>query len=219
MASKETQYIIVPASGLVVADSDPQQGQFFESLSQTFSSKSQMHSFTTESGLRQVKVLDSIGEKKAKLIECLPDDLPALRASHPSVRILPVVYYQPAVVHYRVAVQVKSLRAKSLKAVSAKAMMKGAKGVASNASAMLSVSSPTITITVVSSTDGKPVANAMVSAFTDFASKTGAGGTTNSNGQVALALGSASKKIERLYVYPPSASWRFSRRTSLSRPV
>jgi hypothetical protein len=41
-----------------------------------------------------VKVVDSIGENKAKLLECEPGDLAALRASHPSVRILPVVYFQ-----------------------------------------------------------------------------------------------------------------------------
>jgi hypothetical protein len=35
-------------------------------------------------------VIDSIGENKPKLIECLPEQLPVLRASYPAMRILPV---------------------------------------------------------------------------------------------------------------------------------
>jgi hypothetical protein len=64
MASKKTQYIVIPANGLQAAENDPQQSQFFDSLYQTFTSKSQVHSRTTQTGLLPVKVLDSIGEKK-----------------------------------------------------------------------------------------------------------------------------------------------------------
>jgi subtilisin family serine protease len=134
-----------------------------------------------------VKVVDSIGGDKAKLIECEPDDLAALRASHPSVRILPLVYFQPAVMRYQVA---------------AKAGV-----AASSARAKAAIKASAITISIVSSTDGKAVANAKVVAFTDFASLAGAEGTTNARGQVALALGGSSKKIERLYVYPVSRFW------------
>lgn len=96
MPSKKTQYIVVPASGLIAAEDNPQQIQFFQSLQQTFASPKKVHRMSTHTGLLPVKVIDSIGENKAKLIECGPEDLPALRASHPSVRILPVVYYQRA---------------------------------------------------------------------------------------------------------------------------
>lgn len=47
----------------------------------------------------------------------------------------------------------------------------------------------------------------MVVAFTDFAVRTGAQGTTNARGQVTLTLGAANKKIERLYVYPSASFW------------
>jgi subtilisin family serine protease len=187
MPSKKTRYIVVPSSGLEASEANPQQLDFFQALQQTFSSSNKVHRLSTHTGMLPVKVVDSIGENKAKLIECEPEDLAALRASHPSVRILPVVYYQPAVMRYTVAIK---------------------SGVsASGAKAKASTQSSAITITIVSSTDGKAVAKATVVAFTDFASKAGAQGTTNARGQVALALGGSSKKIERLYVYPLSSFW------------
>jgi subtilisin family serine protease len=187
MPSKKTQYVVVPAGGLIAAEDNPQQIQFFQSLQQTFASSNKVHRMSTHTGMLPVKVVDSIGENKAKLIECRPEDLPALRASHPSVRILPVVYFQPAVMRYQIGTQ--------FGAVAARAKMKGA------------AKPSAITVTIVSAHDGKPVAKAMVVAFTDFASKAGAQGTTNARGQVTLALGGSSKKIERLYVYPASSFW------------
>jgi subtilisin family serine protease len=187
MPSKKTQYIVVPAAGLQASEENPQQLGFFQALQQTYSSSNKVHRLSTDTGMLPVKVVDSIGENKAKLIECQPEDLAALRASHPSVRILPVVYFQPAVMRYEVAAKA------GVTAASAKTKA------APKASA--------ITITIVSEKDGKPVAKAMVVAFTDFAAKAGAQGTTNARGQVALALGGSSKKIERLYIYPVSSFW------------
>jgi len=187
MPSKKTQYIVVPASGLVAAEDNPQQMQFFQSLHQTFSSRTKVHRMSTHTGLLPVKVLDSIGENKAKLIECHPEDLPALRGSHPSVRILPVVYYQRAVIGHQVEARPRAAAVR----VAAKAAAKPS----------------AISITILASDTGKPVAGATVDAFTDFASQAGAHGTTNARGQVALALGGSSKKIERLYVSPLSGYW------------
>jgi len=59
----------------------------------------------------------------------------------------------------------------------------------------------------VSKTGAKPVANAFVVAFVDFKTKTGAQGVTDSDGKVSLALGAASLKLARLYVYPLDAHW------------
>jgi hypothetical protein len=187
MASNKTQYILVPSVGLVVPEINAQQLRFLQSLHQIASSSNRVHSMSTQEGTLSIRVVDSIGENKAKLIECAPEDLPALRASHPSVRILPVVYYRRAVMRYEVSTRfgVPALTAK-------------AKIVAKTA---------TIAVTITSSTGDKPVANAMVVAFTDFASRTGAQGTTNAQGQVSLALGGGGKKIERLYVYPAFGYW------------
>jgi subtilisin len=187
MASKKTQYILVPSVGLAASEANPKQLHFFQALHQSASSASKLHSTATEIGSVSIRVVDSIGEKKAKLVECAPADLPAFRASHPSVRVLPVVYYRRAVMRHDLgpALKVSAVRAKG-KAAAKKAA---------------------ITITITSSKDAKPVANAMVVAFTDFANRTGAQGTTNAQGQVALALGGSSKKIQRLYIYPASGFW------------
>jgi len=187
MASKKTQYVVVPSGGLVAAESNPAQMLFFQALQQTFSSPSKVHSLSTNIGMLPIKVVDSIGENKAKLIECTPDDLPALRASHPSVRILPLVYFQRAVHRYQVHAP---FAARSTRAQAKAAAKPGA-----------------ITLAIISAKDGKPVPNAMVVAFTDFASRAGAQGKTNSKGQVALTLGGSNKKIERLYIYPALSYW------------
>jgi subtilisin len=62
------------------------------------------------------------------------------------------------------------------------------------------------TVTVTEKGTNKPVRGATVVAFTDFANKVGAQGTSAANGTVKLALGKA-KKIERLYVYGPIGFW------------
>lgn len=186
MPSQRTQYVVVPSSGLVATEDNPPQKLFFQSLQQTFSSSNRVHRLSTQIGMLPIKVVDSIGENKAKLIECSPEDLPALRASHPSVRILPLVYFQRAVHRYRIHAPVAALGARARQKVVAKRSA--------------------ITITVLSAGNGKAVPNATVVAFTDFAGRAGAQGKTDARGQVALALGS-SKKIQRLYVYPALSYW------------
>jgi subtilisin len=111
---------------------------------------------------------------------------------------MPLVYYQRAVVRYKVLA--------TPKAASSRAGVKKAAGTTRRAAKAV-VAAGAITLTVTSAKDGKPVANAMVVAFTDFASRVGAQGTTNAHGKVALALGAATKKTERVYVYPKSGYW------------
>lgn len=186
MAAKTTQYVIVPAAGLVASSINPKQLAFFQSLHQTALSANPVHDLATHSGEIRFRVLDSIGENKAKLVECASEDLPALRGAHPSLRILPMVYFERAVVRHQLGNQSSGVfRANSTTAANQTAM----------------------TVTVISSTDNKPVANAMVVAFTDFTTKAGAQGTTNTKGQVSLSLGGSSKKIERLYIYPTLGYW------------
>ena len=200
MPSKKTQYVIIPSEGFVASENNPQEMLFFQALHETSSSPTQMRSMSTHSGLLPVKVIDSIGEDKAKLIECQPEDLAALRASYPSVQILPVVYFQRAVMRHQVVTKVKTIAARA-------ASKAAAKPTTARAAVKAAATPSGITISIVSAADGKPVAKAMVVAFTDFANKAGAQGTTNAQGQVALALGSSTKKIERLYVYPASGFW------------
>ena len=127
-----------------------------------------------------LRVIDSIHEDGIKLIEGTPAAVLALRAEQPGLRVVPLVLYRPALAP-RPTVAVKPKAAAGTKLV----------------------------VRVVSKTGGSPVAGALVVAFTDFAARAGAQGTTSKNGEVGLALGGSSKKLERLYIYPERGFWSF----------
>ncbi len=129
-----------------------------------------------------LRVVDSIGRDGAKLVELSPQDALAVRALRPDLRLVPVVYYTPAVApveHIEEAVTTAR---------------RGAAG-------------DSITVQVVSKKGAAPVANAFVVAFVDYKARTGAQGVTDSDGNVTLALGASSIKLQRLYVYPLDAHW------------
>ena len=198
MPAKKMQYVMLPSEGTEVEPANAHQAKFFRALHTVGSTTSRSHSLPTDAGKVNIKVLDSIGEDKAKLVEISPDELAAFRSVHPAVRMMPLVYYKPAVQRYEVEVPVAVKRSQSAaKKVSAKPGKKAA-GAAAAAG---------ITVTVTSAADGSVVAGAMVVAFTDFEKKVGAQGTTDAKGQVTLALGAASKSIERLYIYPLLGFW------------
>lgn len=199
MATKKTRYVLLPSEGMEVSTANEHQMQLFQDLHNASSSAGKRHMLSTATGTMAINVIDSIGENKAKLIEVSPDDLPAFRGTHPSVRVMPLVYYQRAVVRRRVLA--------APKAATARAGAKKSAGKKTGKAAKAAVAAGGITVTVISAKDGKTVAGAMVVAFTDFVGRAGAQGTTNTKGQVALALGSATKKVERVYVYPKSGYW------------
>ena len=128
-----------------------------------------------------MKVLDSIHEDGAKLIEISPESVADLQAEQPGIRIVPEVFYYPA----------RAPRAKV--AIAPKV-----------AAARATVS---IDLTIVSDPSGSPIAGAKVVAFTDFASKSGLEGVSDAKGRVSLAFGKASVRLERLYVYSESGFW------------
>jgi subtilisin family serine protease len=127
-----------------------------------------------------IRVLDSVFENGAKLVEMSPEDMKALQANQPGMRIAPVVWYRPAVAPRPQVLARPKAAGKAALAIQAK---------------------------VVSKKDGQPIAGATVVAFTDFANRVGASGVTKQNGTVSLALGGSSKKLERLYVYPEQGFW------------
>jgi subtilisin len=139
-------------------------------------------------GIR-LRVLDSIHEDGAKLVELSPDSALAIRAHQPGLRLVPVVYYRPAVApRFTVRLGPRSAAKPTVK----------------------------IKLEVVSRKDGGPIAGAQVVAFTDFANLIGAQGTTNSKGQVNLSLGAMTKKVARLYVYPPEKGFWGALRRNLT---
>src|SRR5205807_1462640 len=83
-----------------------------------------------------------------------------LQASAPGLRIVPIVYYRPALARREIEGKVKAA-ASAVKA----------------------------SVTLTSAGDGKPVQGAMVVAFTDFQNRAGGQGVTNAQGVVKLAGG------------------------------
>ena len=129
-----------------------------------------------------MKVVDSIREDGAKLVEATAEDLQKLRAAQPGLIVVPERFFDLAVSIYRVE---QSARAAT-----------GAVGALR-----------TLTVEIVSRASGKPVVGANVVGFTDFAARAGAQGTTSSKGTVSLKFPASVKKLERLYVYPEGMLW------------
>jgi len=139
-------------------------------------------SVRTETSMSAVKVrvLDSVRPDGPKLVELPSDTVSAFRALQPGLRLVPVVYYYPALEpHVRIREGVRRTKTKQARK---------------------------LTLRVLSSPDGTAVAGAFVVAFTDFEEGLGAQGTTNRRGEVGLELGGATR-LERLYVYPAKGFW------------
>jgi subtilisin len=190
MASKNDvqQYVLLPIRGLRAQGrtASAETRNFLMDANSQFLAASMKKSAVSGRGFSLVstvtpgvkmRVLDSISEDGAKLVELSSKQTLALRENQPGLKLVPVVYYYPQV-------QRRKIESKFAAAPTTK-----------------------LRLTVVSKTDGKPVAGASVVAFTDFANRIGAGGTTNNKGIVDLALGGMSKKLERIYIYPLRNFW------------
>ena len=149
--SKAEQYILMPVRGLSVRGptGSSKLANFFTSLSVGPKLASVGASRAPKVNLR---ILDSIHENGAKLVEATAESVAALRAQQPGMRLVPVVYYREA----------RAPRP---------AVATGPKLAAGGASLKVEV-------VVTSRGGGSPVADANVVAFTDFANRVGAGGKT-----------------------------------------
>ncbi len=176
------RFILLPARGVQAGEtSNPETASFLRSLHAVTAATADRPAVKAVKTGLHLRVLDSVRENGAKLVELSPQETVALKAEQPGVRIVPVVYYYPA-------------RAPRHTVVSrAKTTARGA-GVK-------------IMLKVVSRKDGTAIAGANVVAFTDFRNGVGAGGSTNKKGQVSLSLGASSRKIERLYIYAEKSFW------------
>jgi subtilisin len=127
-----------------------------------------------------VKVLDSVHDDGAKLVEMRAEDVMKLRSAQPGVRVVPEVFFRPA----------RAPRPQ-VHPVAATAARK----------------TVTVTVRVVSRTDGKPVARAEVIAFTDYDAREGGAGRTDAAGKARLRVRATARKIERLFVFPALGFW------------
>jgi subtilisin len=132
-----------------------------------------------------VRVLDSVHEDGAQLVQMSPADVLALRTAQPGLRVVPIVHYRPA--------------------RSPRPSIRGAAMVARGARRPAATTN--VVVRVVSQGDGKPVAGAEVYALTDYDAGEGADGLTKADGTVRLRLRASARTIERLYVYPVRGLW------------
>jgi subtilisin len=173
------QYVLLPPRGLRAGrTASPEARAFLQSAGEA----GEARSLTIDDRQVPMRVVDSLGPDGAKLLELTPASALAIRALRPDLRLVPVVYYTPAVV---APVEIREPAVAGRRAAAAS----------------------DITLKVVSKTGAAPVADAFVVAFVDFKAGTGAQGITGADGTVTLALGAASVKLDRLYVYPLDANW------------
>ena len=175
MAPESTvqQFILLPPRGLHASGttSGRAQASFFRATANALNSDAPYTFDTAERGHIQMRVLDSIHEDGAKLVELSPDDAFALRAHQPGLRLVPIVYYHTAVVP---------------------------KFTVAPSAARTAVTATQTKLKITSKEDDTPISKADVVAFTNFAKREGAGGTTDDNGEVSLSFQTANKKVQRL---------------------
>jgi subtilisin family serine protease len=179
------QFVLLPAQGMQVFSStspNPALGRFLVDLAHLRESTGAPPTFNLpEEPAIEMRVLDSIHEDGAKLVEMSPESVSGLRAQHPGLRLVPVVYYYPTI-------------------VPRPAPESGPKVAATRVAVK-------ITLKVVSQHGRSPIARAQVVAFTDFVQRIGLQGVTNSKGEVSFSFGVASKKLQRLYIFPEKSFW------------
>ncbi len=165
--ARPQQYVVLPTRGLRAASatSGAGLGAFLARLNEARSAPT-VKTFAASAGFKvgpAFKVLDSIHDDGAKLVEMTADTAQDLLAAQPGLRIVPVVYYRIALARRQITNRVKAA-ATALKIV-----------------------------VTVRSRDGSPIRGATVVAFKDFENRIGAQGTTSAQGVAKLSLGGAGK--------------------------
>lgn len=179
---KPTQFILMPVRGQAA----------LASLAST--ALLSIHNAGPKAKLKGVKtpfkVLDSIHEDGAKLVEMDEAGAAQVRATQPGLRVVPLVYHQRAI-SPRFAVESRLLATTTVL--------------------------NTVAVKVISQTTGAPLAGATVVAFTDFVRRLGAQGVSNAQGVVNLQL-PAGVRIQQLYVYPEAGYWSLWRKNVMLAP-
>ena len=167
MPNRETnkqRFILLPATSLQANnETNPNVTDFLLELSGHTMSRSAVRLSTrsaTRSKTMNVKVVDSIHENGAKLVEIKEDEMADFRFSYPGLRIIPEKFYRRAFVRHEIEFKVKKSQVRA-----------------------------GIQLTIMDNAK-KPVRGIYVVAFTDFESRIGDSGTSNAKGVVTLKLDS-----------------------------
>lgn len=137
-----------------------------------------MHFFAAAQG-RQVRIVDTVHESGAKLVELDEASAAAINAPQGPLRAVPVIEYGRP-----------NPRPRPL----------GGGGIGAAGAGVVSVH-----IACTDAATGAPVPEVHVVAFTDFAQRIGAEGVSDAAGSLTLQL--ATSNIERLYAYPAGGYW------------
>jgi subtilisin len=129
----------------------------------------------------ELTVVDSVREDGPKLVEVSPEAAIALRATAPSLRLVPLVYYRPAVAPRLVPM--------------------------ADAAIAVSDAPARFRVRVSGGAGGTPLPGCTVVVFTDFPARRGAQATTGADGTVTLQLGASVNRLERVYAYPPGPGY------------
>src|SRR5581483_4501214 len=169
-ADEPQRYLLLPTEGMRAQDSSgmPRTKHLLQSLANMVGPR--MHALknvvdTAPSG-PTMQVLDSIHEDGAKLVSMTHDAALAFRSYQPNLRLVPEIFYYPAL-----APRYQAIRNTSVRPLAARPRV-GARG--------------GVTVQVTSRVGGSAVRGANVVAFTNFATRAGDGGITDSQGQVTL---------------------------------
>jgi subtilisin len=129
----------------------------------------------------ELRVVDSVREDGPKLVEVSPEAAVALRASQPGLRLVPIVYYLPAVAPRVVPVE--------------------------DAEGPVAALPPSLSVRVVSGLTRQPLSGCLVVVFSNFAARRGAQGITDDAGEVRFRVGPLAARLDRLYAYPPASGY------------
>ena len=128
-------------------------------------------------------VLDTTGRGGAKLVHILESDLPDLRAQLPGMRIVPEVFYYPQRWQHEVR---------------------------SKPNRLIGQARTGVRIRLAEARTGKPIAGAMVIAFTNFDEREGEQATADAQGVVRFK-NVGSRILDQFFVYPRVGYWSFWR--------
>ena len=131
-----------------------------------------------ESSNAAVRVLGSIAETGAKLIEYRPDEESLVRAALPGLRLVPEVFYEPLSVRLSLESDLQP-----------------------------SGAGHQVQVTVKSTGTGTGVPRVKVVGFTNFALRAGAEAFTNNSGVARLTFAVRPAVLERLYVFADRGFW------------
>jgi len=193
------RYIILPPQGVRLSGAGRPAARGTDAIERFLSSAARLRRGAMRvrrvrsPGAASVRVLDSVREDGAKLVEMAPGDMLALRSAQPGLRVVPELFYRPAVNPRPLPARAPRAAARATRALGA------------------------LTVRVVSRADGKPVKGAQVIAFPDFAAREGDSGVTDARGEATLRLPATARTIERLYVFPAAGLWSVLKRDVRAR--